>query len=59
MNNIGIIAGGGNLPIAICSNLVKKNFKIFFFFIEEFFNNSDYKDLNVTIINLKSAKKII
>ena len=59
MNNIGIIAGGGNLPIAIGSNLVKKNFKIFFFVIEEFFNNSDYKDLNVTIINLKSAKKII
>ena len=25
MNNIGIIAGGGNLPIAIGGNLIKKN----------------------------------
>jgi len=59
MNNIGIIAGGGNLPIAIGSNLIKKNFNVFFFVIEEFFNTVNYKDMNVTIINLKSAKKII
>ncbi|MDC0453241.1 UDP-2,3-diacylglucosamine diphosphatase LpxI [Alphaproteobacteria bacterium] len=59
MNNIGIIAGGGNLPIAIGGNLIKKNFKVFFFLIEEFFNETTYKNLNVTIINLKSAKKII
>ena len=59
MNNIGIIAGGGNLPIAIGSNLIKKNFKVFFFVIEEFYNNLNYKGLNVTIINLKSANKII
>ena len=59
MNNIGIIAGGGNLPIAIGSNLIKKNFKVFFFVIEEFYNSINYKGFNVTIINLKSAKKII
>ena len=59
MNNIGIIAGGGNLPIAIGRNLINKNFKIFFFVIEEFYNSINYKNLNVTIINLKSAKKII
>ena len=59
MNNIGIIAGGGNLPIAIGSNLIKKNFNVFFFVIEKFFNTSDYQGLNVTIINLNSAKKII
>ena len=59
MNNIGIIAGGGNLPIAIGSNLIKKNFKVFFFVIDEFFNYINYKDLNVTIINLRSAKIII
>ena len=59
MNNIGIIAGGGDLPISIGSNLIKKNFNVFFFVIEEFFNNINYKDLNVTIINLTSAKKII
>ena len=59
MNNIGIIAGGGKLPIAIGSNLIKKKFNIFFFVIEEFFNTKYYKDFNVTIINLNSAKDII
>ena len=59
MNNIGIIAGGGNLPIAIGGNLIKKNFNVFFFVIEDFFNKLEYKGLNVTIINLKSAKIII
>jgi UDP-2,3-diacylglucosamine hydrolase len=59
MNNIGIIAGGGNLPIAIGGNLIKKNFNVFFFVIEEFFNTINYQGFNVTIINLKSAKKII
>jgi len=59
MNNIGIISGGGRLPIAIGNNLIKKNFNVFFFVIEEFFNKNNYKNLNVTIINLNSAKKII
>ena len=59
MNNIGIIAGGGNLPIAIGGNLIKKNFNVFFFVIEESFNTINYQGFNVTIINLKSAKKII
>ena len=59
MNNIGIIAGGGKLPIVIGDNLIKKKFNVFFFVIEEFFNKTNYKDFNVTIINLKSAKKII
>ena len=59
MNNIGIIAGGGKLPIIIGGNLIKKKFNVFFFVIEEFFNKTNYKDFNVTIINLRSAKKII
>ena len=59
MNNIGIIAGGGRLPISIGHTLIKKNFKVFFFVIEEFFNTINYKGLDVTVINLKSAKKII
>ena len=59
MNNIGIIAGGGKLPIIIGNNLIKKKFKVFFFVIEEFLNTINYKDLDITIINLKSAKKII
>ena len=59
MNNIGIIAGGGKLPIAIGKNLLKKNFNVVFFVIEDFFSVEIYKDLNFKIINLKSVKKII
>ncbi len=59
MNNIGIISGGGALPITIGKNLTKKNFNVIFFVIEEFYNSKVYKDLDVKIINLKSAKKII
>ena len=59
MSNIGIIAGGGKLPIAIGNNLINKKFKVFFFVIEEFFNTINYKDLDVTLITLKSAKKIL
>ncbi len=59
MINIGIIAGGGRLPIIIGSNLIKKKFKVFFFVIEEFLNVINYNGLDVTVINLKSAKKII
>ena len=59
MNNIGIISGGGNLPRAIGENLIKKNFNVIFFVIEEFYNFNSYKDFNVKTINLHSAKKII
>lgn len=59
MSNIGIISGGGKLPISIGKNLIKKNFNVYFFVIEEFFNSIYYKDLDVIIINLKSAKSII
>ena len=59
MNNIGIISGGGKLPIAIGSRLIKKNYKVVFFVIEEYFVSEFYKNLEVQIINLHSAKKII
>ena len=59
MINIGIIAGGGKLPVAIGRNLIKKKFNIFFFVIEEFFNRNYYEEFNVTIININSAKNII
>ena len=44
MSSIGIIAGGGRLPITIGRNLIKKNFNICFFVIEEFFNSKYYND---------------
>ena len=59
MNNIGIIAGGGKLPIAIGKNLLKKKFNVVFFVIEDVFSIEMYKDFNFKIINLKSVKKII
>lgn len=36
MNNIGIIAGGGDLPIAIAKNLIKKKYKIIFLLLKIF-----------------------
>ncbi len=59
MNNIGIIAGGGKLPIIIGRNLIKKKFNIFFFVIEEFFDAKNFKGFDVTIINLKSVKSVL
>ena len=58
-NNIGIIAGGGKLPLIIGERLIKKNFNVIFFVIEEFYNDGSYKNYNSIIINLNSAKKII
>ena len=34
MSNIGIISGGGKLPITIGKNLIKKNFSVIFFVLE-------------------------
>ena len=58
MVKIGIISGGGNLPLIIGKNLIEKNFSVTYFVIEEFFDNK-YEGLNTHTINLKSAKKII
>ena len=59
MNNIGIISGGGKLPLLIGKNLIINNFRVIFFVIEEFYNEEFYKNQEVEIITLKSAKKII
>jgi hypothetical protein len=59
MSKVGIIAGGGKLPISIGKNLINKNFNVVFFVIEEFFNSQIYGTFDVKIINLNSAKNII
>ena len=59
MNNIGIIAGGGTLPIVIGKSLIKKNFNVVFFVLEEFYSINVYKNFNTKIITLYSVKKII
>ena len=59
MDNIGLICGGGRLPILIGKNLLNKNLNVIFFVISEFFIESDYRGLDVEIIHLNSLKKII
>ena len=59
MSNIGIIAGAGKLPLIIGKSLIKKNFNVVFFVIEEFYNAKNYKNFESKSINLHSAKKII
>jgi len=59
MTKIGIISGGGNLPLIIGKNLISKDFKVVFFLLEDNDDSERYKDLDFIKINLKSVKKII
>ena len=58
MSKIGIISGGGKLPILIGNNLIKKNYEVIFFVIEDTFNKKIYTNLNTIEIKLNSIKKI-
>ena len=58
MSKIGIISGGGKLPILIGNNLIKKNYKVIFFVIEDTFDKEIYSNLNTVKIKLNSIKKI-
>ena len=40
MSKIGIISGGGKLPVLIGNNLIKKNYEVIFFVIEAVFPTS-------------------
>ena len=46
MSKIGIISGGGKLPILIGNNLIKKKYEVVFFVIEETFDKQIYSNLN-------------
>ncbi|MBI04792.1 MAG: hypothetical protein CMI96_03135 [Pelagibacteraceae bacterium] len=58
MIKIGIIAGGGILPIVIGQNLVKKNYKIVFFVIDQYFDKKKYSNFKTVKITLNSIKTI-
>ena len=58
MSKIGIISGGGKLPILIGNNLIKKNYEVIFFVIVYTFNKKIYTHLNTIEIKLNSIKKI-
>jgi len=59
MSNIGIISGGGKLPITIGKNLIKKNFSVIFFVLEEHFDKEIYDGVETHTITLHSIKKLI
>ena len=58
MSKIGIISGGGKLPVLIGNNLHKKNYDVIFFVIEDTFNKEIYLNKKTIIIKLNSIKKI-
>ena len=57
MNKIGIIAGGGQLPLLVGKSLLKNNFDVTFFVIEEFYIEKKYKKFRSKKINLNSLNK--
>tara|TARA_Y100000741_G_C18183109_1_gene530188 strand:- start:17 stop:838 length:822 start_codon:yes stop_codon:yes gene_type:complete len=59
MNNIGIITGGGQLPLVIGRSLIKNNFNVKFFCIKKFANINLYKKYDYSIIELNSLSEII
>jgi len=59
MIKIGIIAGGGELPLLIGKELIKKNFSVTYFVIKEFFNENLYSNYETVIISLDSLKIIL
>jgi len=59
MINIGIIAGSGSLPILIGKSLLKKNYNITFFLLNDSINQNEISDLNIIKIKINSIKEII
>jgi len=59
MIRIGIIAGGGELPLLVGKTLIKKNFSVTFFVIKEFFNENFYSNYETVKISLNSLKEIL
>ena len=65
MNKIGIISGGGDLPLSIGKSLIKKKYPVCFFPIKNFanlsfFNNYEFLEIELNSFNkiLKSLKKM-
>ena len=59
MSKIGILAGGGDLPLIIGNSLYNYNENIIFFCIEPFAKKNKYKNFETHTINLKSLSKIL
>ena len=59
MDRIGIISGGGELPINIGKSLLKKNYQICFFYIKGYSDKSKYDNYENVEITIDSFSKIL
>ena len=59
MDKIGIISGGGELPINIGKSLLKKNYPICFFYIKGYSDQAKYNDYENVEITIDSFTKIL
>ena len=59
MSKIGIIAGGGKLPILIGEKLIQSGNSVVFFCIKSYVKKTDYKNFTTTFIKLENISKII
>ena len=59
MDKIGIISGGGELPINIGKSLIKKNYRICFFYIKGYGEKAKYKNYENVEITIDSFSKIL
>ena len=59
MTKIGILAGGGKLPLLIGQSLIKSKFEVIFFCIEKFCDLKLYKNYRYEIISITSLTDIL
>ena len=59
MTKVGILAGGGKLPLLIGQRLIQEKYDVMFFCIEKFCNLKLYKNYNFKIISINSLTKIL
>ena len=59
MNKIGIIAGGGSLPLLIAKSLSKRGYLVFIICIKNFAKIDHFNDFNSIEINITSFSKIL
>ena len=56
---IGILSGGGKLPLLIGKKLIQSKYDVMFFCIENFCDLKLYKDYNYEIISINSLTRIL
>ena len=59
MTKVGILSGGGKLPLLIGKKLIQSKYDVMFFCIEKFSDLKLYKDYNFEIISINSLTRIL